>query len=55
VAAGLNMVDPLERFRLDYAPLLLRYRSQRHEFELCQRAFMELRAPKRPILGHASS
>lgn len=25
------MVDPLERFRLDYAPLMLRYPSQRDE------------------------
>ena len=26
-----GVVDPLERFRLDYAPLLLRYLSQRDE------------------------
>jgi hypothetical protein len=31
VAEGLNVVDPLERFRLDYAPLLLRYLSRRDE------------------------
>ena len=28
---AVGVVDPLERFRLDYAPLLLRYLSQRDE------------------------
>ena len=51
---AVDVTEPLERFRLDYAPLLLRYLTQRDETGL-QAAYQLGRDAMRESLSRVSS